>query len=51
MCPLDRDPDIYGIRALKSCRARQNRCSIIAADAGTAGHANLSVTAGDDDLA
>jgi hypothetical protein len=21
-CPLDRDPDIYGIRALKSCRAR-----------------------------
>jgi hypothetical protein len=22
-CPFDRDPDIYGIRALKSCRARQ----------------------------
>ena len=25
---LDRDPDTYGIRAPKSCRARQNTCSI-----------------------
>jgi hypothetical protein len=25
---FDRDPDIYGIRALKSCRARQYTCSI-----------------------
>jgi hypothetical protein len=25
---FDRDADIYGIRALNSCRARQNTCSI-----------------------
>jgi hypothetical protein len=27
---FDRDPDIYGIRAVESCRARQYRCSISA---------------------
>src|SRR2546430_17454365 len=26
--PFDGDPDIYGIRALNSCRARPNTCSI-----------------------
>jgi hypothetical protein len=30
---FDRDPDIDGIRALDSCRARQYRCSISAAAA------------------
>jgi hypothetical protein len=31
---VDRDPDTYGIRALESCRARQNRCSMTHPGAG-----------------
>jgi hypothetical protein len=27
--PFNRDPNIYGIRAFESCRARQYKCSIL----------------------